>query len=60
MDNDYRELMDQWQLDGDCSKCRRRNYCKTDCKKQKDNQRARMAQIASGIMFKAMTRRIKK
>lgn len=26
---------DQWQLDGDCSQCRRKNYCSKPCTKNK-------------------------
>lgn len=30
----------QWELNGDCAKCRRRNYCSRDCtaKRKKDQE----------------------
>lgn len=27
---------EQWKLEGDCSLCRRKDYCKTDCKAHKE------------------------
>ena len=30
------ELTDQWKLDGQCEKCRRKHYCKKMCKARND------------------------
>ncbi len=30
-----KENSDRWLIDGDCSKCRRRQYCSKDCTKRK-------------------------
>lgn len=26
-------MQDSWKIDGNCEICRRKNYCKTECKK---------------------------
>lgn len=32
--NTENKKSDQWLLDGDCSLCRKRNYCTKDCSKR--------------------------
>lgn len=34
------EKNEQWLLDGDCSICRRKNYCKKECTKYSRNKAA--------------------
>jgi len=33
---------DQWLLNGNCSKCRRKPYCKTDCTRAQRRRKAEM------------------
>ena len=37
---------DRWLIDGDCSKCRRKNYCNKSCKKNKQRIQMNMQMIA--------------
>ena len=45
---------DQWKGDGDCDRCRRKEYCKTECKAHrkhvKEIQDALFNQIMNGFM----------
>ena len=36
---------DRWLIDGDCSKCRRKNYCKKSCTKNKRRIQRNMQMI---------------
>jgi hypothetical protein len=47
---------DRWLIDGDCSKCRRKNYCHTTCKKCKQ----RMYVVASKTLYEHMYREMSK
>lgn len=47
---------DRWLIDGDCSKCRRKNYCHTTCKKSKE----RMYAVASKTLHEHMYRTMSK
>lgn len=43
---------EQWKESGDCSICRRRDYCKTQCKAHKDALMAALkAEIARRLML---------
>ena len=46
--------IDQWKSDGDCDRCRRQEYCKTECKahreRVKDMQNALFNQIMARFM----------
>ena len=33
---------DQWKHEGYCTACRRRNYCKSECRAHRDNVMARV------------------
>ena len=45
---------EQWLEDGDCSKCRRRDYCKKRCKKSRLALRSTIA----GLLETAMAKRL--
>ena len=47
MDNNIKET-EQWQLNGDCSKCRRQPFCTKNCgaKKRKDARKIRAVEDA--------------
>jgi len=51
---------DQWKQGGDCSICRRKNYCRKDCKQHELWMKRAMAQIfaksKAGRMLSAMKR----
>lgn len=42
---------EQWKTDGDCSKCRRKNYCKEKCKAYKNG----LLKDVSEAFFKTRT-----
>lgn len=42
-----KELTDQWKSEGLCYKCRRKNYCKTTCRA---NRQAAAARVKAAIM----------
>lgn len=44
------ETNERWKTDGDCSKCRRQNYCKTACKKQKQRTERWIASTVTQAM----------
>ena len=39
---------EQWKLSGDCSKCRRKPYCKTGCKKNDERTTAEVSRMIWG------------
>lgn len=39
----------QWQLSGDCKKCRRQNYCSKKCTAWKRRQDRIICEVASSI-----------
>ena len=47
---------EQWLEDGDCSKCRRRDYCKKRCKKS----RVALQHTISDLFAKAMVKQLSK
>lgn len=46
---------EQWLLNGKCSICRRKNYCKTQCKKSKQHHDAVIRGAAFSMMMKLFT-----
>lgn len=38
---------DQWKLNGECAKCRRRNYCHRDCTAKRKRDQALIQQAAN-------------
>lgn len=44
---------EQWLLYGDCSICRRKNYCKKDCKKRVMKREAWIRNTVETVMNKA-------
>lgn len=44
------DINEQWLRNGDCSLCRRRNYCKKPCKAHK----TRSDQLLRSVVFEAM------
>lgn len=54
---------EQWLLDGDCKKCRRKQYCSKSCKAAKTRQRAEIFQLmddATGGMLSTSLRHIRR
>ena len=45
---------EQWLMYGDCSKCRRKNYCSKPCTVSKRNFKSEMYSIVRNAMNKAM------
>lgn len=41
---------EQWLLNGDCTKCRRKSYCKKACTKSKRRLNAHMKMLIEGKM----------
>ena len=39
------ENNEQWKADGDCQKCRRRKYCKTECRASREHTSRLIRQI---------------
>lgn len=39
------ESRDRWLIDGDCSKCRRKEYCGTECTASKRRTRAELLRL---------------
>ena len=44
---------EQWLLNGDCSKCRRNNYCSKACTRCKRKTKALMQSLVANAMNKA-------
>ena len=40
---------DQWKLNGECAKCRRRNYCHNDCTAKRKRDQALIQQTVSNV-----------
>ena len=36
---------EQWLIDGDCEECRKKAYCKNDCKKASERKRKQQASL---------------
>lgn len=43
---------DQWKLNGDCSKCRRKNYCNNECSVAKRRKDLEVKSIIRGALSK--------
>ena len=41
---------EQWKLGGDCSKCRRQNYCSKPCTRCKRETEAELYSLASNML----------
>lgn len=46
---------EQWKLNGDCSKCRRRDYCTKPCTKCKTRNSRIMTSFVVSKMLEVMT-----
>ena len=44
------ESSDQWNLDGDCDKCRRNKYCGSTCKAHREKTKAREAEMRRKVL----------
>lgn len=40
----------QWELDGDCSLCRRKNYCSKDCSRRKQFKKSYVKSMFREVM----------
>lgn len=45
-------MTDQWIDGGECNKCRRRNYCKSQCKKAREREAYKLNQCISETLKK--------
>lgn len=45
---------DQWKLNGNCDKCRRKEYCSTICGAKKRHNRALLNRISNAIIDSTM------
>ena len=43
---------EQWKLSGDCTKCRRKNYCSKPCTRCNRRARAEMKRVVADTMNK--------
>lgn len=43
---------EQWKLDANCSKCRRRNYCSTPCTHKKRRDASELKRLVAGAFVK--------
>lgn len=46
---------EQWLTDGNCSICRKKSYCKKDCKKASMRMKARIQHVIQKKFVDAMT-----
>lgn len=50
---------EQWLEDGDCSKCRRKNYCKKRCKRSRQAMRNTILDMFNKAMLKQLEQKHK-
>ena len=50
MSNEKIPETDQWKLDGDCDKCRKKNYCSKECKAAKVAFRVHMMELVNQMI----------
>lgn len=54
MDLHRHDESNQWETYGDCSKCRKNNYCKKPCKKNKIAQQIFIKRAVADAIIKVM------
>ena len=47
---------EQWLSDGNCKKCRRRNYCHEPCKRNKQRNNAVKSSIISSLFLSCLSK----